>query len=157
MQQLQNASERATARAAAKALMDVTPRMTFIIRELAYRHRTRSVSFPQLRVLALVHKVPCADLSFIARHLSLSLSAASRLVEHLVSKRLLLRTTPADNRRKIALTLTPGGKKVLEKTTRAVEKDLAVRLADMPEQSRRALVEAMGLMRGLCAASCREE
>ncbi|HVS71931.1 MAG TPA: MarR family transcriptional regulator [Phycisphaerae bacterium] len=176
MQQLQNASDNPKARAApgatvapdvripapsarlaARELLDVSPRMTFIIRELAYRHRTRSVSFPQLRVLALVHKVPCADLSFIARHLSLSLSAASRLVEHLVAKKLLSRTTPKNNRRKIALTLTPAGRKVLDKTTRAVEKELAARLAHLLPHSRQTLLTALHTLRDLCTATCGEE
>lgn len=155
MQQLQNASDvNPSPMAVARELLDAVPRATFIIRETAYRHRTKSVSFPQLRVLAMVHKVPCADLSSIAMHLSLSLSATSRLVEHLVEKKLLQRKTDKVNRRKISLTLTAPGRKVLDHTNRAVEKKLASCLTHLPPEHRRILSAAMALLRNLCTAAC---
>ena len=138
----------------AKELLDAVPRATFIIRETAYRHRTKSVSFPQLRVLAMVSKVPCADLSAIALYLSLSLSATSRLVEHLVEKKLLQRKPDKLNRRKISLTLTAPGKRVLDRTNRAVEKKLAGCLGHLSAKERRTLSAAMTLLRNLCMEAC---
>jgi DNA-binding MarR family transcriptional regulator len=158
MQQLQNASdsgvEEASAMALAREILDAVPRATFIIRETAYRHRTKSVSFPQLRVLAIVSKVPCADLSSIARQLSLSLSASSRLVEHLVEKKLLQRKVSKDNRRKIELTLTAAGKRTLAKTNKAVERELAACLDTLPAEARETLMTAMSMLRQMCSAAC---
>jgi DNA-binding MarR family transcriptional regulator len=155
MQQLQNASDwNPSPAAVARELLDAVPRATFIIRETAYRHRTKSVSFPQLRVLAIVSKVPCADLSSIARQLALSLSATSRLAEHLVAKKLLQRKTPRDNRRKISLSLTAAGKRTLAHTTRGVEKELAACLENISPESRRTLFSAMTLLRDMCCAAC---
>ena len=137
--------------ALSRAIVAAAPAATCIIREIAARYTSRDISFPKFRALAVIHRSPNADLSTIAAHLALTLSATSRLVDALVSKKLLLRKPRRDNRRKVRLTLTAAGRRALDATTRATESEFARRFDHLTVDTRAALLAAMHALLALCA------
>jgi DNA-binding MarR family transcriptional regulator len=68
-----------------------------------------TVTLPQLRVLVMVHDVGPLNMSGVAEGLGVNPSNASRACDRLVKGGLLDRREDPDDRRNVALTLTPSG------------------------------------------------
>jgi DNA-binding MarR family transcriptional regulator len=111
MQPLQHARNRTVTpqECAADLLMAIPGLMRFIRREMR-RSRSAGLSVPQFRALVFLSNVGDASLSELAEHVGLSLSAASRMVQLLVRRGLMERTSHEQDRRRVSLTLTRKGK-----------------------------------------------
>jgi DNA-binding MarR family transcriptional regulator len=72
-----------------------------------------SVTLPQLRVLVMVHDGGPMNMSAVADGLGVDPSNASRTCDRLVKSGLLDRREDPDDRRHVALTLTPAGGRLL--------------------------------------------
>jgi DNA-binding MarR family transcriptional regulator len=68
----------------------------------------------QFRTLMFVHKHEGANLSAAAEHLGLRLASTSKLVDHLVRRRLLGRAHDPADRRRMVLRLTARGESLLQ-------------------------------------------
>jgi DNA-binding MarR family transcriptional regulator len=87
---------------------------TKIISSLARTLRDEEMSVPQLAALHVVDQVGELRQSALAEELALSPSAASRLVDGLVQRGLLLRRELPDDRRARVLALSPRGVALLD-------------------------------------------
>jgi DNA-binding MarR family transcriptional regulator len=68
----------------------------------------------QFRVILAIHINKGASLSDIAEHLGSTISSASKMVDGLVHRGLIERTTDPDDRRKIVLALTDKGNSTID-------------------------------------------
>src|SRR5207237_1332986 len=108
--------------------------------------RSRALSLPQFRTLALLRAVPSAHLSMVAEFLGSSLPTASRMVSGLVAKGLIARRESTGDRRHIELALTPRGAAAIESARRVTRDKLAGELHSLNESERRGLLRAMQLL-----------
>src|SRR5690349_7578762 len=131
----------ASARRCAAVMLDGLPPVMWFIRCHMRKHRTRGLSVPQFRALALLDRYPTASLSLVAEHLGSSQPSASRLVSCLVTRGFVTRRESAEDRRQIALLLTPRGKSVLRAAQQATQDSVAAEIEKLTGPQR-ATVEA---------------
>jgi DNA-binding MarR family transcriptional regulator len=95
-------------------------RMMFnrIMTNLARTLRDEEMSVAQLAAIALVDQAGTVRVTELADSLSLSPSAASRLIDGLVERRLLSRSEDPDDRRARRVTLAPAGKAFADRASR---------------------------------------
>lgn len=74
-----------------------------------------SVTTPQLRVLVMLSQEGPLNLTAVAQALGVNASNASRTCDQLVAGRLVVRREDAEDRRSIALSLSPKGAALVEK------------------------------------------
>ncbi len=96
--------------------MDVVPPIMRFIREEMRRQSAgeNTLSVPQFRCLAYLHRNPGAALTAVAEHQGITAATASAMVERLVQQGLVNRQNDPAERRRHCLTITPAGKLVLE-------------------------------------------
>jgi DNA-binding MarR family transcriptional regulator len=93
----------------AREVMETVPLVMRFIRTEMRSRRAPSMSVPQFRVLTFLSRTPGAPLSGVAEHLGVTRSTASAIVDRLVRRKLVSRTTHPQERRCVVLTLTPAG------------------------------------------------
>ena len=120
----------------AHEVLETVPMVMRFIRGQVRRRRLAGLSLPQFRALIFLNRVKDSSLSAVAGHLGLTPPAASRLINGLVTSRLVKRQTVSTNRRQIALTLTARGRVTLEKVRGEIRLQLAgwLRTLSVPEQ-----------------------
>src|SRR5215203_1163748 len=135
----------ASASRCASVMLDGLPPVMWFIRCRMRKHRTRGVSVPQFRALALLDRYPTASLSLVAEHLGSSQPSASRLISGLVSRGFVTRKECADDRRQIKLVLSPRGRSVLAAAQRATQAQIADEIAHLPADQRATIASAMNI------------
>src|SRR5512136_2172583 len=100
--------------ACAQEILEVVPAVMRAIRAEMRRHRMADLSVPQFRTLAFVDRNVDASLSDVAEHIGLTLPSMSKIVDGLVSRKLVTRQTHPTDRRRMTLTLTTRGQTALE-------------------------------------------
>jgi DNA-binding MarR family transcriptional regulator len=105
--------------------------MRFIRMEMRSR-RPPSLSVPQFRVLTLLSRKPGAPLSSVAEHLGVARSTASAIVDRLVRRKMVSRTTHPEERRSVVLMLTPAGAQHFQQAREAASARMAKVLAGLP-------------------------
>src|SRR3954469_1488364 len=110
---------------AQELLEALPPVMRFLRKHMRGGRRSRSLSMPQFRTLALLGSAPAANLSAVADMLDSSLPTASRIVTGLVAKGLVVRYECSKDRRQVELSLTAKGAAALE-AARAISKEKLV-------------------------------
>ncbi|MGC9199338.1 MAG: MarR family winged helix-turn-helix transcriptional regulator [Acidobacteriaceae bacterium] len=133
--------------ACAGEVLECVPVVLQYIRTQMRRSRRPDLSVPQFRALVFLHRTPEASLSMLADFLGLSLPAASRLVDGLVAKNLVLRRIPEGNRRVVALGLSTEGRNKVRSTRRAAERRLAEMIAPLPASQCKAIQQALRVLR----------
>ncbi|MGH9065508.1 MAG: MarR family winged helix-turn-helix transcriptional regulator [Acidimicrobiales bacterium] len=101
------------------------------------------VSPSQLRALFAVHRRGSLSLGALAADLGAVPSSASRLCDRLVAAGLLDRRASEDNRRKVTLTLTGNGRRLLQHLEDQRRGDLGRLLEQMSPTARRALLRGL--------------
>src|ERR1700685_2433550 len=86
----------------ASLILDVVPPIARTIRKMMRQHRLAGLSVPQFRALGLLSVSPQASLSCVAESIGSSLPAASRMIDGLVSKKLVGRKECCHDRRQIS-------------------------------------------------------
>ncbi len=102
-----------------------------------------SVSVPQMRVLVLLWTGEPLNLSAVAEGLGVNASNASRTCDRLVSAELVNRGEGTIDRRHVTLTLTPRGRRLVERLMERREHELATIVARMSEREQRRLMTAL--------------
>jgi DNA-binding MarR family transcriptional regulator len=150
MQLLQKSTDGASsAGRCARALLDGVPPVMQFLREVAHRQKARGLSVQQFRAMAYLRRRPGDSLSQVAEHLGLSRPAASRMIDMLVSRRLVQRQAIPHNRRQIQLTLSSAGSMLLENAIQAVLVALEQRLKRLSRARRKRIISAIEDLREL--------
>ncbi len=117
-------------------LLDLGPRVVDLLREDVRSRLPGGISLPQFRALALARRRPGSSLGELTRQLGGSTPGMSRLVEGLVRRGLMARSPVPGDRRRIALSLTPAGLRLVETVRRRGRRRLSRVLAAVPERHR---------------------
>lgn len=133
----------------AHALLErLPPVIWFLRREMQSRNR-RGVSMPQFRTLAQLDRFGALSLSSVAENLGCSLPAASRLVETMVRRGLLRRTSCAEDRRQLRLLVTSSGLALLRESRRTTARVLAGQIAQLSSTRKQELLRVMESLEGI--------
>jgi DNA-binding MarR family transcriptional regulator len=116
----------------ARQVMETVPLVMRFIRMEMRSRRAPSLSVPQFRVLTFLSHKPGAPLSGVAEHLGVARSTASAIVDRLVRRKLVSRTTHPEERRSVVLTLTPAGAQHFQQAREAASARMAKVLAGLP-------------------------
>lgn len=92
-------------------------------------------------MLLMIARDKGSTVTEMSQHLCMTPSAATQLIDSLVSHRLLKRTTDTKDRRKIHLTLTESGKKMLLRARKQRLKALADVLSPLTDTELKQLVK----------------
>lgn len=90
------------------------------------------VTLVQFRALVVLRAEPEANLGHLAAALGVTPSSATRMCDRLVERGLVARSDAPDNRREIRLSLTPAGRRLVDRATRNRRRLLETVLAAMP-------------------------
>jgi MarR family transcriptional regulator, organic hydroperoxide resistance regulator len=146
MQLLQNASDSAVC---ASEIIEATLDVILLMRETIARGHGKKdgATLVHVRAMGVLRKRPGITLSDLSRHLALTLSATSRLIDGLVSRGFVAREIPARNRRTVSLHLTPAGAQVHAHARAEAQRELARLLERRPPARRAQLTRAMAELR----------
>jgi DNA-binding MarR family transcriptional regulator len=104
-----------------------------------------ALSVPQFRALAFVGRRPRSSLSDVAQHVGTSLPSMSKLIDGLVARGMVERMPEADDRRRVALSLTRSGRRLLDAVYDATQAHLSSLFGGLSAAERAAIVDAMEL------------
>jgi DNA-binding MarR family transcriptional regulator len=127
--------------------------MQFLRAQMRSR-RGADLSVPQFRALAFVGRRPGSSLSDVAQHVGTSLPSMSKLVDGLVGRGLVERAAEADDRRRVAITLTQEGRKLVATVRGGTQDHLAGLFEELAAAERSTIVEAMELLAPLFVGRC---
>ncbi len=136
---------------AARTVLDVVPLVMRSVRVHMRAAGAPNLSVPQFRTLGFVAHHPQTSLSDVAEHIGLALPSMSKLVDGLVERKLLIRQSHADDRRRITLELTARGDALLQSAHASTQAALAQRLSELDESDRATVARAMQILQPLFA------
>lgn len=110
------------------------------------RHGHGGLSVPQFRLLITLREWPGLSLAQAAEQMNLSRPAASRLADGLVGRGLITRVTTADDRRRVALDLSPAGREHLRGVDDLVVATMAELLDSLESDEQQLVAEAMAVL-----------
>ncbi len=131
----------------AQEVLDVVPIVMKAIRAEVRRHRAADLSVPQFRTLAYIDRNVDASLSDVAEHIGLTLPSMSKIVDGLVTRKLVTRQTHPTDRRRMTLALTARGLTALQTSRAATRACLAEDLAALSDRQRETIVQALEFLR----------
>ncbi len=131
----------------AQAVLEVVPLVMRTIRAEMRQHRAADLSVPQFRTLAFIDRNAGTSLSDVAEHIGLTLPSMSKIVDGLVARKLVIRETHPEDRRRMILTLTRSGQTALESSRKATRACLAEMLAPLSDAEHTTIVKAMENLR----------
>lgn len=133
--------------ACAAELLDVVPLIMRTIRAEVRRRKGPEFSVPQFRALAFVGRNEGVKLRDLAEFLGLTPPSASKLIDGLVSQRLIVREIPSADRRRLSLALSPAGTAKYRAVMEHARDFLASRVAHLSHSERHRLLIGMGDLR----------
>ncbi len=138
-----------SAQLAAQQMLEVGPMVMRTIRSQLREHRAADISVPQFRAMGYINRNEGASLSDLADHIGLTLPSMSKLIDGLVSRKLVSRVAHSQDRRRICLSLTPQGREELNAAYKHTQRYLSDRLAGLEEDDLKAISQAMQVLRGV--------
>lgn len=134
-------------RQCAAKLLDTSHLMMRTIRPEPHKAPYPGLSMQQFRAMMMIRDRDGFSVSDLARKTGSTLSAASKLVDGLVTKGLVSRGPAPDDRRRLVLSLTSNGKQVVETARLEVVEALAERLKTLSPNELAILDVAMDVLR----------
>jgi DNA-binding MarR family transcriptional regulator len=131
----------------AHAVLDVIPLIMRVIRSEMRQNRKRDLSVPQFRTLGFLTHYPHSSLSQLSEHLGLKRPTASKLVDALVERDLIVRETSAADRRVIQLILTSRGTTIFDTALKSIQAQLAERLSSHSGSELKHITSAIKVLR----------
>ena len=128
---------------AARELLEVIPIVMREIRSEMRSRRSPDLTVPQFRALAFVNRNVGSSLLEVANHLGLTPPSTSRLVDGLIERSMMLREDHPADRRRVRLTITDLGQKILETSRQDTLTYLAGKLSSVRADDREVIFEAM--------------
>lgn len=123
--------------------------MMRVIRAKVRANSSPELSVPQFRALAFLGRNEGAMLGDVSSFLALTLSAASKLVDGLVTADLVARDSDPLDRRKIVLKLTASGHRKFAAVRQATADFLTERVSEVSLHERACITDAMRTLRGI--------
>jgi DNA-binding MarR family transcriptional regulator len=133
-------------------ILETVPLVMRTIRNEMRSHRGSDLSVPQFRVLVYLNRHEGASLSDMAEHMGLTLPSMSKMVDGLVSRRLVNRRMDPDDRRRVTLAPTALGRTEMQAAYKATESRLAERLEMLAASERRTILKAMESLKSIFVA-----
>lgn len=130
-------------KACAAAVMDVGLLVSRFVRAELWRHKPEGLTIAQFRGLAFVNAYPECAPSEVAEYLMLTRPAVTRLVNELVDRKLVSRRGSDTDRRRLTLTLTAAGRRMLDSHFTLVRGLVAERLTTLTADERATVRAAM--------------
>jgi DNA-binding MarR family transcriptional regulator len=125
----------------ARKIMDIVPLVMRRMRAEMRRQVEHALSVPQFRALAFAGRNPGGALAEVAEHLGVTPATASAAVDRLVRRGLLSREVHPDERRRVVLTLTAAGSRLLGRARASTRRKIADLLTELsPDQLRQVAV-----------------
>lgn len=126
-------------------LIEVVPIMTRKIRSEMRRCTLSGLSHPHLRTLRYLETHPRASLSDLAAFLGLTLPSTSKLIQNLVTLKVVTRRRAAD-RRRVCLSLTDLGVAAFADAQLKTQNQLAANLNSLNAKELSTISEALGIL-----------
>ena len=140
-----------TAEHCAQDVLDVAPLIMQAIRADMRAHRRADLSVPQFRMLAFLNRNEGASLSGLAEFIGLTLPSASKMVDTLVTRKLVARKPCPNDRRRIKLALTAQGRAAFASSVVATRAHLAALLSSLSDREQTLVADAMNILRAVFA------
>ncbi len=140
-----------TADTCAEETLEVVPAVMRFIRAEMRSNRGPDLSVPQFRALLHIRRNVGSSLSALADHLGLTPATTSSMVDGLVRRQIVCREPSTVDRRRLALTLSPGGKRAIDLSMTAAQRGLASKLQALPEEDLRAIQRGLAALRRIFA------
>jgi DNA-binding MarR family transcriptional regulator len=128
-------------------ILDIVPTIMEAIRFEMRRFRRSDLSVPQFRVLAYLQSNPGSTLVAIAESLGLTSPSTCSLVDGLETKGLVTRQADREDRRKVAIDLSPDGSLIYAAASEAARQMLAQRMKDLTLSDQDRLAQGLALLR----------
>jgi len=126
----------------AEQLLEMTPLLMRKIRDEMRRRTMAGLSVPQYRTLNYLMRHQRAPLHALAEHLGLTPPSTSKLVQKLVTDKIVARRVATD-RRRVCLSLTPSGIAILTAARSETRQQLADGLKSLSREELAALSVAL--------------
>ncbi len=130
-------------------VLDVVPLVMRTIRAKLRERRAADISVPQFRAMAYINRHEGASLSDLSTHIGLTLPSMSKLIDGLVSRKLISRTNDSQDRRRVCLALTPQGHEELKAAYSHTQEYLAEKMSRLAEEDIKAISRAMQVLKEL--------
>ena len=130
----------------ARELLDVVPPIMRTIRKKWKEGSIKGVTQSQFRILMYIQNNSGTSLQEVAAHLGLTSPTTSTAVEDLVSNQLVLRQPSSEDRRKVTLSLTGKGQRILGEVFDYSGQHLADFLSPLTEAERITVYQGLKLL-----------
>jgi DNA-binding MarR family transcriptional regulator len=104
------------------------------------------VTLPQFRVLVLLEQHGAMTVGELAAALGVVPSTATRMCDRLTAKKLIRRVTDRGNRRRVSVSLSTDGLRLIEQSTRRRSAQIARLLASIPAADQRRIADALRML-----------
>lgn len=135
--------------ATAQLAIETGARLVRLVRRALRSDPPASISLSGLRTLAYLADSPGVCLSDVAEHLFVGNPTASKLVDDLVERGLLARAADTSDRRRLALTVTTEGRRVVATAARPAQEQIAELLTRLSAPDRKRVYAGLALLRDL--------
>ncbi len=134
-------------------VMEAVPLVMRTMRAEMRARRGSDLSVAAFRALGYVRRNPGSSLSALAEHMGLTMPSASKLIDGLVERKLVIRRVFAGDRRRMTLDLTARGSALLESAYNSALSAMANHLAELSEQEQSDVIRAMKILQPIFARS----
>jgi DNA-binding MarR family transcriptional regulator len=155
MKQFDNENKAPTTRTLALAVVEASLAVTRLVRAEVRAQRPGGLSLTEVRALGALGRQPGASLSDLAEQLGVGMPTTSKLVEDLVTRRLVRRTDATEDRRRLALQLTPSGEARLAEALDVASARIATLMAPLSEAEKAQLAASVARLLELLGPDAR--
>jgi DNA-binding MarR family transcriptional regulator len=136
-----------------REILKVVPSIMRAIKKKWKKGQISGLTNSQFHLLIFIQNNPGTSLQDVAQYLRQTSPSTSAAVDEMVSKQLVSRQNSTEDRRKITLTLTGNGKKILDEISEQSQIDLAPHLAGLSDAERLLVFQALTLLEPLFSVS----
>lgn len=129
--------------------LETIPPVMRAIRTMMRAEGEKDLTVPQFRALGYIDRHRGVSLKDVAEHLGIPMSGASRLIDKLVNRKLVTRTTDTEDRRRVILNLLPAGKRLRARARQRTQQGLDALFQRLTSTERDAIATALPVLRDL--------
>jgi DNA-binding MarR family transcriptional regulator len=129
--------------------LETIPSVMRAIRTMMRAEGEKDLTVPQFRALGYIDRHRGASLKDVADHLGIPMSGASRLIDKLVDRQLVTRTSDTEDRRRVILNLLPTGKRLRTRARQRTQQGLDIMFQRLTPAEREAVARALPVLRDL--------
>jgi DNA-binding MarR family transcriptional regulator len=129
--------------------LDTIPAVMRSIRMLMRAEGEKDLTIPQFRALGYIDRNRNASVKDVADHLGIPMSGASRLVDRLVDRKLVMRNTDSEDRRKVTLNPRPAAMRLRARARQRTQQGLDAMFQRLTPDERETVARALPVLRDL--------